>query len=66
MPKCTPCQLNNPDAAKLARATECGIKYAKDKGATMFAIVRMVNGAYTYKLPDEDMSSFEFINWVFI
>jgi hypothetical protein len=56
---CTTCQQSNPENAKIEIAVIRGKKWAKEKELTSFMLVKMVNGAYSYKALTDDLTNFE-------
>lgn len=64
---CIPClNKNKSNEAAIAKAEARGRKWAKDNGLTSFIMVKMKNGAYSYKGVNEDLSNFEPLYTVYL
>jgi hypothetical protein len=63
MSNCINCQQQgDPEEAKRQVAIARGKAWAKDKGLSSFVLVKMVNGAYSWKNPADDLNRFEVLS----
>lgn len=64
---CIPCLNNNKsNEAAIAKAEQRGKEWAKNNNLTSFVMVKMKNGAYSYKAASEDLSNFEPLYTVYL